>query len=152
MHAGKKIHLTIVGDGPYRKFLEKLALENDCERMITFEGQKEKDELLFFYQNADIFILPSKKEGMPNVVLEAMASGLPIIMTPCEGSKELITNNGIISSIEAFTDNLTKVCVDSELRRTMGKNSLIIVKERFQWGEIGRLYMDILQKGISFKK
>ena len=66
--------------------------------MIQFVGQKEKDGIVPYYQNADLFILPSAKEGMPNVVLEAMACGLPIVMTSCEGSKELITDNGIISS------------------------------------------------------
>ena len=64
--------------------------------MVEFVGQKNKKEIVPFYQNADLFILPSAKEGMPNVVLEAMACGLPIIMTPCEGSKELVQDNGYI--------------------------------------------------------
>ena len=110
----KKIQLVIVGDGPYREKLEKIANENRCTSMICFEGQKDKAELLSYYQQADIFILPSKKEGMPNVVLEAMACGLPIVMTPCEGSKELVTNNGIISSIDTFADKLTELCSNAK--------------------------------------
>lgn len=143
--SGKKIHLTIVGDGPYRKDLEKLAMENDCERMITFEGQKEKDELLFFYQNADIFILPSKKEGMPNVVLEAMASGLPIIMTPCEGSKELVVDNGYITQIDDMGDRILDLCIYKDKRIKMAQNSLVHVYKNFQWESIGNKYIELMK-------
>ena len=142
----KKIQLVIVGDGPYREKLEKIANENRCTSMICFEGQKDKAELLSYYQQADIFILPSKKEGMPNVVLEAMACGLPIVMTPCEGSKELVTNNGIISSIDTFADKLTELCSNAKMRREMGQNSLINIEKIFQWKSVSRKYMDIFEE------
>jgi glycosyltransferase involved in cell wall biosynthesis len=141
---GKEIHLTIVGDGPYRDTLEKIAVENDCGSMVSFAGQKDKEELLAFYQAADIFILPSKKEGMPNVVLEAMASGLPIVMTPCEGSKELVTDNGIVTSIDEFADNLIKVCSDRNMRISMGQNSLRNVENNFQWKSKAEKYMKLI--------
>ena len=144
--AGKKIRLIIVGDGPYRESLENLVLENKCSEMVHFEGQKDKDELLSYYQHADIFILPSKKEGMPNVVLEAMACGLPIVMTPCEGSEELVTDNGIISSIEDFSDNLIRLCADSSLREEMGKNSLYNVNKNFLWENIAQKYLQVFEK------
>ena len=57
---------------------------------------------------------------MPNVVLEAMACGLPIVMTSCEGSKELVSNNGMISSIDTFADKVTMLCENAELRRDNG--------------------------------
>lgn len=142
----KIVRLIIVGDGPYRKDLEKIAMENDCTNMICFEGQKEKIELLSYYQQADIFIFPSKKEGMPNVVLEAMACGLPIVMTPCEGSKELVTNNGFISSIDTFADKITELCSNTELRRHMGQNSLTNVEKIFTWKSVGTKYMDLFEK------
>lgn len=81
--SSKKIHLTIVGDGPYRTILESMVLDDNIANMVSFEGQKEKDELLAYYQKGDIFVFPSKKEGMPNAVLGAMACGVPIVMSPC---------------------------------------------------------------------
>ena len=110
---------------------------------ICFVGQKDKTELLPFYQQADIFILPSKKEGMPNVVLEAMACGLPIVMTPCEGSKELISNNGMISSIDTFSDKVTMLCANAALRQDMGRNSLSNIEKTFQWKIVGKKYLDV---------
>lgn len=142
----KKICLTIVGNGPYRSELEKLAMDNSCMELIRFEGQKDKKELLPYYQQADIFILPSQKEGMPNVVLEAMACGLPIVMTPCEGSSELVTDNGIISSLDAFADNVVKLCVNAELRQTMGQNSLTNIHKHFKWERIAGKYLTVLER------
>lgn len=141
----KRIQLTVVGDGPYREELVKLTKQNSCEDFVCFEGQKDKNELLSYYQTADIFILPSKKEGMPNVVLEAMACGLPIIMSPCEGSEELITNNGIVSTIDAFADNLVKLCEDKELRYRMGQNSVCNVENNFRWEGIAQKYIEVLK-------
>ncbi|MDE7324469.1 MAG: glycosyltransferase family 4 protein [Lachnospiraceae bacterium] len=145
----KNIHLTIVGDGPYRKELEKIAAENACTDMIRFEGQKDKSELLRYYQMADIFILPSRKEGMPNVVLEAMACGLPVVMTPCEGSCELIADNGIVTPIDTFAETLTKLCADEDLRKIMGQNSLTHIEKFFKWEIIGRRYINILEKTLQ---
>lgn len=142
----KKIKLIVVGDGPYRGTLEQIAQENSVSGMIQFVGQKEKDGIVPYYQNADLFILPSAKEGMPNVVLEAMACGLPIVMTSCEGSKELITDNGIISSLDDFGDNIIKLALNKDWLNVMGKNSLINVDQKFQWKSIVKRYLDILQK------
>lgn len=142
----KNVKLFIVGDGPYRTTLEQLAQTSHANDCISFEGRKDKNQVKQYYQNADIFILPSLSEGMPNVVLEAMASELPIIMTPCEGSKELITDNGIISTLEDFSDNLIKLCIDNELRSKMGKNSLHNTKKYFQWETIAKRYMELMQE------
>lgn len=85
--SGREIQLVIVGDGPYRPVLEEMAAENKVQGFVHFEGGKNRDQVRQYYQAADLFVLPSLAEGMPNVVLEAMASGLPIVMTPCEEAK-----------------------------------------------------------------
>ena len=142
----KKIHLTIVGDGPYRESLEKIVRDEQLENMVFFAGQKEKKEVIPFYQSSDIFILPSLSEGMPNVVLEAMACGLPVIMTPCGGSKELIHENGYITSIEEFGQTLCRLCKDEDLQEKMGQKSRQIVEQKFSWTEKADHYLKLLEK------
>lgn len=147
----KKVVLVIVGDGPFRLKLEELVAKNQAEHCVKFEGHKDKEQIRQYYQNSDIFILPSLSEGMPNVVLEAMACGLPVIMTPCEGSKELVTDNGIVSKLDTFADAMVKMCTDTELRQTLGKNSLAKAETYFQWEKISCKYLAFLKKQDSKK-
>lgn len=86
---------------------------------------------------------------MPNVVLEAIACGLPIIMTPCEGSSELVVDNGIIAPLDTFADSLAKLCADDNLRKMMGQNSLTHVEKIFKWESIGKRYMNVLEKSTT---
>lgn len=140
----KSVKLIVVGDGPYRETLERIAEENHVSDMVEFVGQKGKEEIVPFYQNADLFILPSSKEGMPNVVLEAMACGLPIIMTPCEGSTELICENGYKAERKEFADYIIKLIGDNEMRKEMSINSNKRVKNFFSWKHIVNEYLETL--------
>ena len=134
----------VVGDGPYRETLEQIAKDNQVYDMIDFVGQKDKSEIVTYYQNADLFILPSAKEGMPNVVLEAMACGLPIIMTPCEGSTELICENGYKAERKEFADYIIKLIEDNEMRKEMSINSNKRVKKIFSWEHVVNEYLETL--------
>ena len=127
----KKVKLVVVGDGPYREQLETITREYKVADMVEFVGQKNKKEIVPFYQNADLFILPSAKEGMPNVVLEAMACGLPIIMTPCEGSKELVQDNGYILLTSEMGEKIQQLLRNKEMLQKLGHNSRRIVEEQF---------------------
>ena len=53
------LKLIVVGDGPYRERLENMAVQCDVNDIVQFEGSKEKSELVGYYRNADVFILPS---------------------------------------------------------------------------------------------
>lgn len=87
--------LTLVGDGEERSRLEaqvkRLGLTN-----VTFTGSKSPAETLAYYQAADIFVIPSEREGMPLVVLEAMAGGLPIVAAQVPGLQELVDGVGVL--------------------------------------------------------
>ncbi len=144
----KQVHLTIVGDGPYRQTLEELVHENKVDSMVTFVGQKDKNELLPYYQSGDIFVFPSKREGMPNAVLEAMACGLPIVMTPCEGSKELVNGNGTIVSAEGMGDTLCTIVKDTELLHKWGLESRKRAVEQFSWDSIVAQYEEVLSNKL----
>ena len=141
-----KIKLIVVGDGPYREELELLTKSNDVEDMVEFAGQKSREEIVSYYQNADIFILPSKKEGMPNVVLEAMACGLPVVMTPCQGAAELINGNGYIADIGDFSEKMIELINDDLLLNKMGEMSRKLSVEKFGWNNAVDSYMKIIKK------
>lgn len=139
--------LTIVGDGPYREELERIVNENELEKKVLFVGQKEKNEIVSFYQNADVFILPSSKEGMPNVVLEAMSCGLPIVMTPCQGSVELVDeSNGFVCPTDEFLSKLTLLANKNDLRQSMGAASRNKILKKFSWDGVVDRYEELFLK------
>lgn len=144
----KKIKLTVVGDGPYRDNLVQLAAEHDVTDIIDFKGKKQGEELASLYREGDIFILPSEREGMPNVVLEAMASGLPVVMTPVQGSKELIDGNGFISDTNSFNDRVSELISDENLRKTMGQKSRERAVNLFSWDKAVDSYLNIMESVI----
>lgn len=140
------IKLIVVGDGPYRERLKNMAVQYDVNDIVQFVGGKEKGELSDYYRSADIFILPSRMEGMPNVVLEAMACGLPIVMTPCGGSEELVKENGYVAPIEQFDKALIKLCNDTNLRLAMGEAGRKAAEAEFGWDKKAEAYLEILSK------
>lgn len=141
----RDVKLTVVGDGPYREHLEGLAEKYGVVDHVDFVGSKKGDELISYYRGGDIFILPSSNEGMPNVVLEAMACGLPIIMTPCQGSAELVRDNGFISDTSGFADRIAELTRDSVKREKMGALSRQMVEEQFSWDSIIEKYLSVLE-------
>lgn len=145
----RQVILRIVGDGPYRTELERITRETSMLNFVFFEGRKNQQDLLPYYQNADIFILPSRSEGMPNVVLEAMSTGLPIIITPCEGSKELVTDNGYIVPKEQFIEKVITLCTEDEGRLEMGNRSSQIVHQDYLWLDKAREYTRLMEQCLA---
>ena len=142
----RQLRLVIVGDGPYRHTLEQLVDDYGVRSMVTFEGQKDKEELLEYYQMGDAFVFPSQKEGMPNAVLEAMACGLPIIMSPCQGSDELIDGNGIISDpdLHLFADSAMEFLkLDAEKQQHMAYCSRKRAEDIFSWESVAEKYLEL---------
>ena len=80
--------LLIVGDGPKRVDLERVAAQLSCNDRVRFLGQRRDVPQLL--AAAELLLLPSRWEGMPNVVMQAMAAGLPVVATEVEGIDELL--------------------------------------------------------------
>ncbi len=100
-----QLRLKIMGDsdGNERAMLEELAKEGNISDRVEFIGRVPREETTRYYQEASLFVLPSLNEGMSNAMLEALACGLPIIMTPTGGAEELIEEgkNGMIVPFES---------------------------------------------------
>jgi glycosyltransferase involved in cell wall biosynthesis len=84
--------LTIAGDGPERGALEQLAEAGGIDDCVEFTGVVGQDEALRLYREADLFCLPSLAEGLPTVLIEAMACAVPVIATRIDGVPELIAD------------------------------------------------------------
>ncbi len=90
--AGIDATLTLVGDGPLRTRLEQQVRDLKLENFVTFAGAVGQDRILEHYHNSDIFVLPSLAEGLPVVLMEAMACGLPVVASRISGIPELVAS------------------------------------------------------------
>jgi glycosyltransferase involved in cell wall biosynthesis len=89
-HLNGKCLLYICGDGSQQSRLQKLAIASAKAGKITFTGALAHNQLTHYFQAADIFAMASHHEGLPNVILEAMSSGLPVVATDVGGISSVI--------------------------------------------------------------
>ncbi len=144
--------LTIVGDGPLATLLEELAKELQIQDRVTFLGRRSPAEILEQLLSADIFVLASYSEGRPNVLLEAMASGLPIIASNIAGVDELIEHErtgllfapGNHRDLRGQIDRLTE---DGLLRRRLASAAhRFVVDNELLWPVAGMRYAQLYEE------
>lgn len=102
---GYSVRLKFIGDGPQRGKLEKLAKDVGISSICTFLGMiRSRDELFGELRESHLFVLPTKAEGLPRAVLEAMAQGLPCISSPVDGVPELLPEEDLADwhDVKAF--------------------------------------------------
>lgn len=115
--------LLIAGDGPERESLEKMAADAGLSPRVRFMGWIDaKPE---FLSVCDLFVMPSRNEGMGRAAVEAMAAGLPVVASGVGGIKDLVVNgeSGLLcepENAEALADNLTALLRDPARARWMG--------------------------------
>lgn len=124
------IHLNIVGSGPANESLRELASELGVMDTVTFHGFVPKGpELWKQFDEADLFVLPSHTEGLPRVVAEAMARGLPVVTTAVGGLPELVDDgeNGFLvepGDVDGLVEAIVEVCSDEGLRERVARTAL----------------------------
>ncbi len=111
----ENVHLIMIGEGPLRTELETLVLNQQIQHKVTFVGTLSTQELGQWYAASDVLALPSYNEGCPNVVMEAINSGRPVVATRVGGVPELVTSNcGILvrtRDVAALTKALEEALV-----------------------------------------
>lgn len=133
---GLDFRCHILGDGYERQNLERLVREKDLESLVTFHGAVLPENVLDFYQQADIFVLPSLREGIPVVAMEAMAMELPVVSTNVFGIPELVQDgiSGILvdaGNTEELASAIETLCRDRKLRVRLGNNGRRKVEREF---------------------
>ena len=136
LHFGRiRPHLFLVGEGVLRPQLERLVMDLGIGESVKFLGMR--TDVLDLLQQAWGFVLPSRWEGMPNALLEAMACGLPCIATSVSGSEDILVDgvNGLLVPPEqpvAMAHALHHLIEDTELARRLGKEARATVTQDYQ--------------------
>ena len=125
----KKITFVITGDGPKRDWLENKM------RKAVFTGKKTGEDLARIYASSDLFLFPSSSETFGNVVIEAMASGLPVISADAGGPSELVKNkvNGFLvksGKSKEFAKRITQLLENTDLHREMSQAARASIESR----------------------
>lgn len=146
--------IIIVGDGEERANLESMIDKKGLESKVTLWGQSRGDDLMLLYQAANVFVHPALHEGHAMVLLEAMASSLPVIATEIPGNVETVRPgvNGLLvppRNAASLKDAILRLIKDSDLRGRMARNSLQVYTENFseqrQMRELTHVYNSLLE-------
>jgi glycosyltransferase involved in cell wall biosynthesis len=144
------IKLLIVGDGPYRKELEKRVKIIGAGDSILFLGMRNQSEVVQILSASDIFINPSYSEGLPTSVMEAASVGLPILATDVGGTREIIIDGelGFLvkeKDLESMQKKLVELISNEPLRQKFGKKARQFVSQKYDWQKIAEHMINILE-------
>ena len=139
-------HLVILGDGELREKLHKMAQNDGIEKTVTFKGVVEN--VNDYLSVADIFVLPSRAEGMSNALLEAMSAGLPVVASDVGGNREIIENsdNGFLfksGDSKQLTQILLRLTQDEKLRQMAGMRARQTVEKDYDIEIVAEKYTQL---------
>jgi glycosyltransferase involved in cell wall biosynthesis len=136
VNEGRDIRLRLAGDGP-----DRIALRQDVEKRglsdrISFEGNVNQDKLLELYRESDALVLSSFAEGLPVVLMEAMAMEIPCVAPWVNGIPEIVTHetDGLLvppGDAQALAHAIGRLMDDAALRRTLGQKARLKILEKF---------------------
>ncbi|MCX8173836.1 MAG: glycosyltransferase [Thermoplasmata archaeon] len=148
--------LLIVGDGPEMENLKKLAKIRNLEHRVIFLGRISHFELPSYFATCDVFVLPSvsRLEAFGLVIVEAMASGKPVVVADIPGVNEVIEDGreGLLCkpmNPEDLAEKIKRLLENPDLARRLGENGRKTALEKYEWRKIAkdveRVYMEVLR-------
>ncbi len=146
-------HLVIVGDGPERRRLQRLAARLGVAEAVTFAGRLEHADIRMLYADAALFVLPTRKEALSVATLEAMASGLPVVAMAGSGVDDLVEpgREGFLATDRhGLAASIVTLLEDAALRTRAG--ALAREKaERFDWSLVLDRYLAAYDRTIAIE-
>jgi glycosyltransferase involved in cell wall biosynthesis len=151
---GTDVRVVVVGEGPERTTLERLARDLGVSDRLALPGAVGQDEIGSWFASADVFCMPSLAEGLPVVLMEAMASGLPVVAPRLMGIPELVEDgvNGTLVTPgegDALATALADQIADAKGRRRMGTAGRERVLAEFEVGECSRQVAELMRAVVA---
>ena len=146
------LKLYIIGKGYKYKFLSEFIQKNSLEKYVKLAGYKNNAER--YLKNADLFVLSSKFEGLPNVLLESQLAEIPIISSDCpSGPREILLNGklGILFKTGSYIDLCKKILIFNKFKKKYKKKALLGKKYlfRFSYDNNLRKYKGLIDKKLN---
>jgi teichuronic acid biosynthesis glycosyltransferase TuaC len=145
------VHLHLIGSGEERGALEALAREVGVAERAHLHGAQPSEALPAWYGAADVFCLPSAREGCPNVVLEALACGRPVVATAVGNVPDLVREG--VSGQLVHSD--TPEALAETLRRALAREwdaTLIVGRHARTWDDVAREVEQVWEGALSFRR
>jgi len=151
---GVGFHLIFIGDGPDRPSLEGMADTLSLNGSVTFRGSCGPAHVREALHEADVMVLPSFAEGIPVVLMEAMACGVPCVSTAVMGIPELVNDesNGLLAppaDAVALADRIQRLALDPGLRRALAREARATVLEYYDVRRNCRQLRDLLASQVA---
>ncbi|KKT30256.1 MAG: Glycosyltransferase [Parcubacteria group bacterium GW2011_GWA1_44_13] len=154
------VKFLILGIGPDEEMLRNLAREKGVDDCVQFLGQVLHEDMPKYLKVSDIFIRPSRSEGLGNSFLEAMAAGIPVIATPVGGIPDFLFDpdknpdhepTGLfadINSPESIARQIKRLIDDPALRNRLFINGRTLVAEKYDWSLIAKAMKEKVFNGL----
>jgi len=144
------IKFIICGTGPLLQKLKEQVRGLGLEEQVIFLGRVDRKKLIQVYQNATIHVIPSIYEGLPTVLLEGMACGLPVVATNIGGNRDIISSNenGLLvppRSPEEMAKMIIILWTDTSLREKLGGSARETILKKYTWDIITNNFMHVYE-------
>jgi glycosyltransferase involved in cell wall biosynthesis len=145
---GKDVSLVFVGEGPLKEDLAKEILWRKLSDRVKLAGFVDEQKLVSLYNSSDVFTLPSQYEPFGMVVLEAMASKIPVVVSDVGGLSEIV-DDGITgvkvraSDPHALAEGILRVLEDQGLSERLKENAYQMVQEKYKWNLIAEKTLEV---------
>jgi glycosyltransferase involved in cell wall biosynthesis len=148
-------HLIVAGQGPDRQCLQRLAVQRGVAERVHWLGWR--SDIPEILAASDLLVLPSRWEGMPNVVLQAMASQRPVLATDVEGVRELLGETAELQTVPygdttRFTEKLVRILSDRDLASRLGRENRTRAERLFSLDAMVAAYEALWQSILASRR
>jgi len=141
--------LILIGSGALNKKLKQKSSALGIANNIIFAGKKSPQDIAIYMQSADALCLTSINEGVPNVVLEALSTGLPVVATRVGGIPEIISDDNLGKLVSGRSPELIADSIYQIINNPLDKNRMINHSRRYDWNNTAQEYINLLEKSVA---
>lgn len=140
------LDLIIIGDGPLKKQLTAMCQSHNIADRVIFKGEMRHDKLLAWYNAADLFCLPSLREGCPNVVIEALACGTPVVASNVGGIPDLVTSDNCGYLVPPADSEALSKALERALAADWNSKVIASVGSARSWEQVAESVIDVFER------